>query len=622
MGCKFTYKGTTYASQADVLLAIKQSINEGSTNSVEQDKPTNGFQGYKGRFENLGKGTPQGDGKDKAMREVANSAIVELASNKDSSSKTTLGKLGVPKEGDKVIMLARNGELSGRSLRFETKEQIRQANLDGTNFVVGDMPGVDSQFIDYLQEIGAKFTIYHTGTTSRIQVQQSNTNQPTEQAGNKKDTINVYWEQAESLASTRILSNLAPRKFTYKSADGITREYGSVEHAYQTLKSGSFDQITYDKYVKAGGYGTKIRGRQANTAISLLLMKDLVVQSFVQNSASDAAKKLLQYDNFTHNTNEVIDRAFLAGLKLAQEALEQSKFGTQATTTQVNQQEKETIQSREQRLINKFIQKFNQFRPDIELIPVDNIEESEADNVFNQRLTSTQQENIANLKQSDERWNKYSDEDIQRFIDSVFPGSKVKDIVWHGTGSAEKISRFKNRTYFSNLLEASRYAAWDAKNRENYAFEENKLDNLKTAIQVIPAIIDLKNPKHLKNAPYAETEKNYENYDGIYSEETVDPLGGEELQIVAFEPEQIYILSSDQAISDMDKFVENNSLAQESGRSLDSVSNTQNQRNRQNKIIGQAQIDELKILVTTEFEATNLQIQKMIDEGKIEKNCV
>jgi hypothetical protein len=37
------------------------------------------------------------------------------------------------------------------------------------------MPNVDSQFIDYLQEIGAKFTIYHTGATPRIQVSQSST---------------------------------------------------------------------------------------------------------------------------------------------------------------------------------------------------------------------------------------------------------------------------------------------------------------------------------------------------------------------------------------------------------------------------------------------------------------
>jgi hypothetical protein len=139
-----------------------------------------GFQGYKGGFENTGKGTVQGDGKDKAMRNVANSAIVELASNKDSSSKTSLGQLGLPKEGDKVIMLARNGSLSGKALKAETKEQIRQANLDGVEFIVGDMPGVDSQFIDYLQEIGAKFTIYHTGATSRITIAASEGAKPAE----------------------------------------------------------------------------------------------------------------------------------------------------------------------------------------------------------------------------------------------------------------------------------------------------------------------------------------------------------------------------------------------------------------------------------------------------------
>jgi hypothetical protein len=143
-----------------------------------------GFQGYKGGFENTGKGTPQGDGKDKAMRQIANSAIVELASNNESSSKTSLGELGLPKEGDKVIMLARNGSLSGKALRAETKEQIRQANLDNAEFVVGDMTGVDSQFIDYLQEIGAKFTIYHTGATSRIQVSQPATSvETTEEFG-------------------------------------------------------------------------------------------------------------------------------------------------------------------------------------------------------------------------------------------------------------------------------------------------------------------------------------------------------------------------------------------------------------------------------------------------------
>jgi hypothetical protein len=53
--------------------------------------------------------------------------------------------------------------------------------------------------------------------------------------------------------------------------------------------------------------------------------------SFKQNSNSEAAKKLLQYENFTHNTNEIIDKAFLEGLKLAQQILLSTQPSAQVT---------------------------------------------------------------------------------------------------------------------------------------------------------------------------------------------------------------------------------------------------------------------------------------------------
>lgn len=134
-------------------------------------------------------------------------------------------------------------------------------------------------------------------------------------------TINVYWGKPESSTSTKILSNLAPRKFTY---NGI--EFGSVEHAYQSLKSGSFDNETYEAYVKVGGFGRKIRGKgtiaELKAANSLELMKSLVVESFKQNPTSRDVQMLLQYETFTHNTNELIDKAFLEGLKLAQQQMQ------------------------------------------------------------------------------------------------------------------------------------------------------------------------------------------------------------------------------------------------------------------------------------------------------------
>ena len=157
-------------------------------------------------------------------------------------------------------------------------------------------------------------------------------------------TINVYWGQAESETSTRILSNLAPRRFKFKSVDGVTREYGSVEHAYQSLKSGVFDEVTYNKYVAIGGYGSKIRGKAANSNFdNLKLIKDLVVESFKQNPNSESANKLMQYDNFTHNTNELIDQAFLEGLKLAKKELSKIREEVKVENKFKNDLEKEKI---------------------------------------------------------------------------------------------------------------------------------------------------------------------------------------------------------------------------------------------------------------------------------------
>jgi hypothetical protein len=171
-----------------------------------------------------------------------------------------------------------------------------------------------------------------------------------------KGTINVYWGQPESPTSTKILSNLAPRRFTY---NGV--EYRTVEQAYQVLKSGSVDagiKQYYDNLFtgksdedisKMSASQLKYNiGKPANRNTNLQLMEDLVLESFKQNPNSEDAKKLLQYENFTHNTNEVIDQAFLRGLKKAQNYLLSNQ--TQSTTlTEVPQTvvniNKYTIQS-------------------------------------------------------------------------------------------------------------------------------------------------------------------------------------------------------------------------------------------------------------------------------------
>ena len=82
------------------------------------------------------------------------------------------------------------------------------------------------------------------------------------------------------------LSNLAARPFELKG-----HKYLSVEHAYQTLKSGVFDRATFDKYKVAGRKITGTLGTKTEGGWNLKLMKRLVQESFAQNP--EAAQKLL-----------------------------------------------------------------------------------------------------------------------------------------------------------------------------------------------------------------------------------------------------------------------------------------------------------------------------------------
>jgi hypothetical protein len=173
-----------FVNQGNLPFEEIDNLPEQETTKESDNK---GFQGYKGGFDSKGKGTPEGDGKDKGMREIANGFIGEVVSRSSSSytSAQTIGKKtkqGVtPEENsytinagyiekNSIIMLARNGKFKGRPLEDSTKRDIADANMYGAVFIVGDMPDVDSQFIDYLQEINANFTIYHTGSQSRIKI--------------------------------------------------------------------------------------------------------------------------------------------------------------------------------------------------------------------------------------------------------------------------------------------------------------------------------------------------------------------------------------------------------------------------------------------------------------------
>src|SRR5690606_18639147 len=149
-------------------------------------------------------------------------------------------------------------------------------------------------------------------------------------------------------------------------------------------------------------------------------------------------------------------------------------------------------------------------------------------------------------------------EEYSEYLDSIYPDTTVKDIVFHGTAELNEIDEFKTmkgRTYFSDNPAASQYAAWDEFNRQQNDPETG------TNARVIPAIVNLTNPKRLDGVEFKETEKNYPENDGVYSTNTIDPLGGNELQIAVFNSNQVHILGNK---ADIEGFRAYNKSAKES----------------------------------------------------------
>lgn len=87
-------------------------------------------------------------------------------------------------------------------------------------------------------------------------------------------TLDISWSSDRN----KELSNLAPRPFTIKDKDDVVRNYRSVEHFYQTWKSGQFDEQAFNSK------NSKPKGKfKVNNDISETVMKFAITKSFQQN---------------------------------------------------------------------------------------------------------------------------------------------------------------------------------------------------------------------------------------------------------------------------------------------------------------------------------------------------
>jgi len=151
-------------------------------------------------------------------------------------------------------------------------------------------------------------------------------------------------------------------------------------------------------------------------------------------------------------------------------------------------------------------------------------------------------------------------EQYERYLSTIFPDSKVKDIVYHGTdGEFDKFS--KN---IKKVLER------EISNTANAYFFTNDLNRIKDyGKNKVNALIDSREILSFKNISNDRarvlSDITYEKAKG-YTDKNIDSIVADYdfyKDYIVFEPEQIHILSSKQDIEGFKKFVENNPIVEE-----------------------------------------------------------
>lgn len=158
-------------------------------------------------------------------------------------------------------------------------------------------------------------------------------------------------------------------------------------------------------------------------------------------------------------------------------------------------------------------------------------------------LTETQIQNIKELKQLEPAYAQASDEKVQEFLDSIYPDSKVKDIVYHGsfnsfnnfdfnkigTGTSSKEDlRLGEGIYFTTSL--SEAISWGTDFSSEY--EGIKAIDLLNENRLKIAIVNITNEKDIDQNPY------------LYNKE-----------IIIRNPNQITVLNSPKTVAKFKEFI-------------------------------------------------------------------
>jgi hypothetical protein len=141
-----------------------------------------------------------------------------------------------------------------------------------------------------------------------------------------------------------------------------------------------------------------------------------------------------------------------------------------------------------------------------------------------------------------------------QYLDTIFPDSQVKDIVYHGTGKF--FERFEKA--INSVKKHSIFFTTNKKSAKEHADLRTKDKGL-----IIAAIINALNPKKVEhiNNEFIINDFSYGKNDSLIKDSGTY-LGEEGSDITVNKPEQIHILGSKQDIEGFKEFVNNNSKKQ------------------------------------------------------------
>ncbi len=137
-----------------------------------------------------------------------------------------------------------------------------------------------------------------------------------------------------------------------------------------------------------------------------------------------------------------------------------------------------------------------------------------------------------------------SKEQYQEYLKTIFPESKIQDIVWHGTRNS-KLENFEDKSLYGNDYGGS-YG-----NGVYFTPKIKLAQKYERGGKIVPAVINVKNPQYFNNGTLKDFIPNISD-SSIVDYDTKDGLIDE---IVVFEPEQIHILGSKDDIEKFKEFV-------------------------------------------------------------------